>query len=647
MPKTSAYKFLAIFAILILATSTILIGWRGYNYVTRFNDRVLPNTYIGDVNLGGMTQPEVKSFLQKMNDRLFSEGILVRFEANGSTNEFVLNPLIVVGQKGGNIIPLINTDIDKETQKIVGYKKTGLFNKTFELINNLRNKKKNKLNTISVDEKQTKKVLEDNVEKHEQKPKSAQLNINSTNPLDYSITTSSPGRVYDYENGIDQIKQQWSQLEMPEITLTKQTVQPDVTKEDIKNTINNLENVLSKQISITYTKDGIDYKWDISPNIYKDWLKVEKNTTTFKLVLDKQLAEKYLKDNIAPQIEEEAQNAKFEMTENNGQKRVTKFRPARVGLKLDIKQNVNQLSQIIAKRNQNKKVSSSVKLVVTEKQPDVTTKEVNNLGIEDKLGTGISDFSGSPQNRIHNIRIGVNKLDGMIIPPGEEFSAIEATKPYTRAAGYLSELVIKGEELKPEIGGGLCQIGTTLFRMAMESGMPITARRNHSLAVNYYTDPVNGNPGTDATIYNPQPDFKFKNTTDNHILIDTYMDTDKGKLYFTIWGKDDGRSKSTYTHPTVSQWFPPGKAKYKVTTSLAPGKMKCQKAHTGANASFTYKRVTPEGKTKERVFTSHYRPLPKICLVGVKSKCKKGEINQKNCNKTAVDILGDKTNKED
>ena len=74
----------------------------------------------------------------------------------------------------------------------------------------------------------------------------------------------------------------------------------------------------------------------------------------------------------------------------------------------------------------------------------------------------------------------------------------------------MPESVIKGNELKDEVGGGMCQIGTTLFRMAMNSGMQITQRANHSLVVSYYADPVNGNPGTDATLYEPILDLKFE-----------------------------------------------------------------------------------------------------------------------------------------
>jgi vancomycin resistance protein YoaR len=210
----------------------------------------------------------------------------------------------------------------------------------------------------------------------------------------------------------------------------------------------------------------------------------------------------------------------------------------------------------------------------------------------------------------------VKKLHGVLIKPGEIFSTLEHLEPFTLDAGYVPELVIKGTQLKPEIGGGLCQIGTTLFRMAMEGGMPIVERRNHSLVVQYYGDLRNGNPGTDATIFDPWPDFKFTNDTGHHVLIQTDMDEKTGELAFTLWGTSDGREAS-YSAPTVKRWIPHGETKFIETDKLPPGEQKCQHAFPGAEASFTYTRKLPDGTTEDRVFESYYRPLPEICLVGV------------------------------
>ncbi len=260
--------------------------------------------------------------------------------------------------------------------------------------------------------------------------------------------------------------------------------------------------------------------------------------------------------------------------------------------------------------------SSTLQIAASVVEPSVLTKDSNNLGIEEVLGVGYSNFSGSPSNRIKNIRFAsAGKLDGLLIKPGEVFSLLAALEPFTIEGGYLPELVIKGDEIIPEVGGGLCQIGSTMFRAAMNSAMPIVDRRNHSLVVSYYNDPRNGLPGTDATIYEGAPDLKFRNDTENYMMITTDMDVTTGDLRFTLWGKNDGRSGS-YTAPVVSSWIPAGETVYKKTTDLEVGEEKCQGAHPGAVASFVYNRTLPSGEIVARTFESKYRALPEICLVG-------------------------------
>ena len=175
-------------------------------------------------------------------------------------------------------------------------------------------------------------------------------------------------------------------------------------------------------------------------------------------------------------------------------------------------------------------------------------------------------------------------------------------------------MVIKGGRSSRRWAGTV-QIGTTLFRMAMNSGTDITERRNHSLVVSYYNDPTNGNPGTEATLYGPHPDLRFMNDTEHYMLITTQMSEDNASLRYTLWGTSDGR-KGYYTPPVVHKWMPAGTPQTKYTSTLAPGVKKCQSAHPGADTSFKYYVERADGTVAEEVFESHYRPLPTICMVG-------------------------------
>lgn len=313
---------------------------------------------------------------------------------------------------------------------------------------------------------------------------------------------------------------------------------------------------------------------------------------------------------IAQEVNQVARDARLSI--ENG--RVVEFVRSLEGRTLDEKRLAKDLEAAV-----NATADSDVapiELVVEIIPPNITTADVNDLGIDEVLGVGTSSYRGSPFNRRANIQNGVDLLNGLLIAPGETFSLLKALSPFTTDNGYLPELVIKGDKITPEIGGGLCQIGTTTFRAAMNAGLPIIERRNHSLVVSYYNDPANGNPGTDATIYEPAPDFKFLNDTGHYILFQAENLTDTQELRFTFWGTRDGRTAS-YSPPVVSRWIPVGETQYIETLDLEPGVEQCQSSHIGADASFVYMVVSAQGAVSETTFESHYRPLPRICLVGV------------------------------
>lgn len=176
-----------------------------------------------------------------------------------------------------------------------------------------------------------------------------------------------------------------------------------------------------------------------------------------------------------------------------------------------------------------------IALEVERTKPLITTDSIENLGITSLLAKGESDFAGSPKSRVHNIKIGAAKFNGVLLKPDEEFSFNAILGEVDEKGGYLPELVIKQNKTTPEYGGGICQVSTTAFRGAMFAGLEILERAPHSFPVRYY------NPqGFDATVYPPNPDFKFKNNTPAHLLIQTKI---KGtKITFEFYGMSDGRT---------------------------------------------------------------------------------------------------------
>jgi len=321
--------------------------------------------------------------------------------------------------------------------------------------------------------------------------------------------------------------------------------------------------------------------------------------------MDEPEVKKYL-ETIASTIEKEPKTARFEI--DNG--KIKAFAPAENGVAIDYSAFLEQLAGAWRLFDG---VQPLTTLVIPTKvlEPPISDNDVSKMGVKELIAVGRTNFKGSPVNRRHNITVGIQKLNGSLIAPGAEFSTIGTLGEIDGVNGFKEELVIKGNETKPEFGGGLCQVSTTLFRAVLNAGLPVTARRNHSYRVSYYEPPV----GKDATIYYPSPDFKWINDTAHHILVLGRIEGDDA--IFELWGTKDTRTQ-VQTDPKVFNVIPPPPKKEILTTTLPVGKIKCtEKPHAGATAVFNYTVTYPNGEIKEQEFKSIYRPWGEVCLVGV------------------------------
>lgn len=315
---------------------------------------------------------------------------------------------------------------------------------------------------------------------------------------------------------------------------------------------------------------------------------------------------------LSDDVNEPAQNLGVKV--ENG--KVVEFIAPKPGRVVNTPELEKVLRDLLDARRRNEETAKELELPVKIAEAQVEGN-ATELGIEELIGRATTTFTGSPKNRIANIKNGVRFLTGIIVGPGEEFSTIQSLGTIDDTTGYLPELVIRGNRTLPEFGGGLCQVSTTLFRSVLNAGLPVTARRNHSYRVSYYEKDGDGKyigPGLDATIYDPNPDFRFKNDTAHSILVTGYVIGDR--ITFELYGKKDGRT-GTVTGPTLLSSSPPGEPIYIETDDLAPGEKKqIEKPHPGGSASATYVITYADGRTDETVFTSSYRPWPAQYLIG-------------------------------
>lgn len=218
---------------------------------------------------------------------------------------------------------------------------------------------------------------------------------------------------------------------------------------------------------------------------------------------------------IAEQINQAAVDAKLTISGD----RASVFQQSQDGIALDMNASVGSILDRLSQPTQN---VATTPLIVKITKAEVSDGNLDRLGIKELLSEGVSYFPGSSKNRLQNIRVGTARYQGVLLKPGQVFSFGELLGEVGPAQGYAEGRVILEGRQESAYGGGLCQVSSTAFRAALLAGLPILERVNHAFAVSYYTQPY-GVPGVDATIYYPQVDFKFKNDTDHHILIQTEL----------------------------------------------------------------------------------------------------------------------------
>ncbi|MEQ1849890.1 MAG: VanW family protein [Candidatus Peribacteraceae bacterium] len=249
---------------------------------------------------------------------------------------------------------------------------------------------------------------------------------------------------------------------------------------------------------------------------------------------------------------------------------------------------------------------------ITDPVVTVTSQALRDAGIREVVTIGESVFAGSPVNRRHNIGVGVSKFNGHRIPQGAIFSFVEKLGPVNASTGYRKELVIQGETTIPDFGGGLCQVSSTAYRGPWEYGMPITQRKNHSYAVTYYSP-----QGTDATIYPPSVDMKFRNDTPGDLLIQSFVD-ERDRAYFIYYGTKDDRSAEVFGPYVFDRQSAPRDTKTLYTTDIPVGSTrKAGEKHDGMKVMW-YRTVAKAGTgTVTESFFSAYQARPLTYQVGV------------------------------
>lgn len=599
------YRYLIIVGVLILA---LILSYSWYSLV--YSDKIYGSVKIGDVDFSGLSREKAGDLLSDKTKDVEDSNI----ELKSQDETWTIEPSSVN----------LSYDVDKTVDKLysIGRNK-GIIANAKERLSLLFSPKY--IDAIyEIDQANISSQFSDifnSLEKPVQDAyfeyKNGQIKIIA----EESGTQIDKAKIYsDFDNLFSSL------VPNGQLELSLEDSYPKITKEQLLAIQDDFENALSDTItltsevkSVTISQDQIA-SWLFTAAVYDEFdtsssllfSKAYATDSSYTPVIEVNEEEirKYVAQ-VADEINKDPQDARLSFSDG----KVSIYNSPEKGYELDKDAATGAIVDMIITRFSGNlggttTVANSIELPLSITNPEVSDQNIDELGIKELIASGTTNFTGSPDNRIHNIKNGASMFNGVIIKPGETLSAISILGNPSAETGYLPELVIKENKTTAEYGGGLCQVSTTLFRAALNAGLEILERTNHSYRVSYYEPPV----GMDATVYYPEPDLVIKNNTPAYILIQT--EVVGTKITFNLYGTKDGRNVEI-TDPVVYDTVNPPADKYIESADLPTGTIKRQESsHAGAKATFNYK-VTNDGKTiVEKTFNSLYKAWQGIYLYG-------------------------------
>lgn len=603
----------SIFSIIILA----MIG-SIFFFERAYSDRFYPGIVIGETSVGGKTLAEVLSHFNDEAKVLADTGVGLIFLDSGTTKTATI-PMSAQGLTPDKSFEYFSLGDWQETiEDAYQFGRMGSWWRRYKEQTNLILKKKFNLPS-TIYETAIRSFLSRELDLFLRKTVPAQFAVNKKREI--YITPEKIGESMDIDAIVDVLKKKISSLDSSPENLKAHTDVPAATAEKLKPFLKLAQELFQKTNLVFHYKT---YSWKVSGAKLATWLTIKNKN---EIGIDSQKLESFLSGTVALVINDPPENSRFELRDGG----LEEIIPGKSGSVVDIMKTAKAVEDIIPDVQKSfavtgnlaaalvaiKDASFNVKtgtidipVQVIKEEPKVTRKTIDQYKIHDLVGFSLTSFNGSSADRIKNIKIGVSKLNGLLIAPGEEFSAVNAIGYVTEEAGYVKEYVIKDNKSIKELGGGLCQIGTTLFRLALNAGLPVTERAAHRYVVRYY------GPGLDATIYGPHPDLRFINDTGHYLLLQGKIDGTN--VVLELYGQSDGRQASV-SAPVLSNDIPAPPIKYVPTPDLALNVEQCSETpHAGVTADVIYRVAYSSGKILEQNFNSVYEPWQRICLIGTK-----------------------------
>jgi vancomycin resistance protein YoaR len=313
-------------------------------------------------------------------------------------------------------------------------------------------------------------------------------------------------------------------------------------------------------------------------------------------------------------VDQNPQNARFVF--NDETRIIEPIASSAIGRVMDVEASIVTINESLLRGEH------TVNLVVAEESPAVQDTAVGtDLGIVELVAEHTTYFYGSSASRIQNIEAAAKSFHGVLVAPGEIFSMGDYISDISLENGFAEALIIYGGRTIKGVGGGVCQVSTTLFRTVFFAGFPVIERNPHAYRVSYYEMTASGSvdtelAGLDAAVFFPLVDFKFQNDTPYWLLMETYVNPGARTITWKIYSTSTGRNVTWETSGPVNTVSPPEPV-FEENLELEEGEIKqVDYAAEGADVHVV-RTVWQNGQVYFKdEFRTHYQPWAAICQYG-------------------------------
>ncbi len=434
-------------------------------------------------------------------------------------------------------------------------------------------------------------------------------------------TPGQKGRSLNLSATLTNLARQLQSFRDGEVPLVIDEISPKIL--DVSAQAEVARNILSQPLTLVIpnAQPGEAGPWVYDVPVIANWLSVERLDNGDPPQIRVRLDPKALRDaltDLAPLVNRQPANARFYFDDNTRQ--LVLIESAKTGRTLNVEASIEAINEALGRGEH------TIPLQIVETQPAVTdSATAEQLGITQLVGAHTTYFYGSSAARIQNIQAAAARFHGVLVAPGETFSMGQTLGDISLENGFAEALIIYGGRTIKGVGGGVCQVSTTLFRAVFFAGFPVVERYSHAYRVSYYEQTASGGvdpnlAGLDATVYFPLVDFKFTNDTPYWLLMETYVNPAAHTLTWKLYSTSDGRSV-TYETTGPQNLVPAPKPLFEVNPELDAGQIKqVDWAANGADVVVT-RTVWRNGQIYfQDTFRTHYEPWQAICQYGPGTK---------------------------